>query len=560
MSMKKKTIIECIRSIDKALNGNQWRKKDERKDAAEVIADIKKSAGEELLHICSLMNVTEMQAVILTALVRASGSYRISDDDLAGIIGIDYLEYISFTSDFEGLKQAGFIKYSDRGISISPAAMDAVKQNKPLEPEPLTGLDAREVLSRIKNKLKDLSDEREINQDEFLEYMDFLIHNNKNSVCECCGKYLKNSGDLEIILLYALICRFWFNSDDCVTWDDVEDYYQDGDLSIIRNMFKNEHLTLQKNKVIEPVADGGIFSRDAFHIRDEVKEEIYKDLGYNAEKKDAKNKISASAMLKASDIDAKELFFSKEQQKQIQTLEDLFEETRLNNVMESLKKKGMRTGFTCIFYGAPGTGKTESVYQIARKSGRDIFRIDVSKIKSCWVGESEKNIHRVFEQYRECVKSGGKTPILLFNEADAIFGIRQSGAERAVDKMENSIQNIILQEMEELEGILIATTNLTDNFDKAFDRRFLYKLRFTKPDAKVKSKIWKSMIPELKPSQAKKLAAEFDFSGGQIENIARKKTVAALISGKEPTYAQLREMCLAESISGKPESKKKIGY
>ena len=238
----------------------------------------------------------------------------------------------------------------------------------------------------------------------------------------------------------------------------------------------------------------------------------------------------------------------------------MFEEKRLNNVMESLKKKGLRTGFTCIFYGAPGTGKTESVYQIARKSGRDIFRIDVSKIKSCWVGESEKNIHRVFEQYRECVKSGGKTPILLFNEADAIFGIRQSGAERAVDKMENSIQNIILQEMEELEGILIATTNLTDNFDKAFDRRFLYKLRFTKPDAKVKSKIWKSMIPELKPSQAKKLAAEFDFSGGQIENIARKKTVAALISGKEPTYAQLREMCQAESISGNSESKRKIGY
>ena len=357
-----------------------------------------------------------------------------------------------------------------------------------------------------------------------------------------------------------MIDLFWFDGDDNISWDDLDDFFENNELPFVRNRYKNGALMLLRKNIIEPVADGGIFSRDAFHIRDEVKEEIYKDLGYNAEKKDAKNKISASAMLNASDIDAKELFFSKEQQKQIQTLEDLFEETRLNNVMESLKKKGMRTGFTYIFYGAPGTGKTESVYQIARKSGRDIFRIDVSKIKSCWVVESEKNIHRVFEQYRECVKSGGKTPILLFNEADAIFGIRQSGAERAVDKMENSIQNIILQEMEEMEGILIATTNLTNNFDKAFDRRFLYKLRFTKPDAKVKSKIWKSMIPELKPSQAKKLAAEFDFSGGQIENIARKKTVAALISGKEPTYAQLREMCLAESISGKPESKKKIGY
>ena len=228
--------------------------------------------------------------------------------------------------------------------------------------------------------------------------------------------------------------------------------------------------------------------------------------------------------------------------------------------MESLKKKGMRTGFSCLFYGSPGTGKTESVYQMARKSGRDIFLIDVAKIKSCWVGESEKNIRRVFNQYRECVKSGDKTPILLFNEADAIFGIRQSGAERAVEKMENSIQNIILQEMEDLQGILIATTNLTGNFDKAFDRRFLYKLRFDNPDTKVKSQIWKSMIPELKPSQAKKLAAEFDFSGGQIENIARKKTVAGLISGKEPTYRELREMCKTESINDKTEGKRKIGY
>ena len=69
------------------------------------------------------------------------------------------------------------------------------------------------------------------------------------------------------------------------------------------------------------------------------------------------------------------------------------------------------------------------------------------------------------------------------------------------------------------------------------------------------------MIPELKPSQTKKLAEEFDFSGGQIENIARKKTVASLISGKEPTYKELREMCLAESISSKEtEKRRKIGY
>lgn len=557
--MINKTIIECIGAIDKCCNGKEWRVNDETKEFKAIISNIRKIAGEELKHLCSIMNLSELQVIILAAMVRGSGSYKISGEEIARIIGVDYLEYLSFTSDIEGLKKAGYITMSGLGHSITPAALDAIKHNKPLEAEQTTGLDSRTVLSRLKAKLKDMS-ENEMNQQEFIEYMDFLIENNKNSVCDTCRKYLKNTEEVEKILLYVMSVRFWFCDDDNIIWDDLEDYYEEGDLCLVRNKFKNERLVLQKRKVIEPVAEGGIFSKDAFHIRDEVKEEIFKDLGYTKEKNEDKAKVSASSLIKASDIDAKELFFSKEQQKQFKTLEDLFEENRLKSIMESLRKKGMRTGFSCLFYGAPGTGKTESVYQMARKSGRDIFLIDVSKIKSCWVGESEKNIRRVFNQYRECVKTAGKTPILLFNEADAIFGIRSSGAERAVEKMENSIQNIILQEMEDLEGILIATTNLTGNFDKAFDRRFLYKLRFDNPDTKVKSQIWRSMIPELKPSQAKKLAAEFDFSGGQIENIARKKTVAALISGKEPTFAQLREMCKAEGISDKTGGKRKIGY
>lgn len=99
-----------------------------------------------------------------------------------------------------------------------------------------------------------------------------------------------------------------------------------------------------------------------------------------------------------------------------------------------------------------------------------------------WVGESEKNIKGTFDDYKKKVKQLAKAPILLFNEADAIIGKRQVGAERAVEKMENSILNIILQEIEQLDGILIATTNLPENMDKAFERRFLYKIQFEKPD------------------------------------------------------------------------------
>lgn len=211
----------------------------------------------------------------------------------------------------------------------------------------------------------------------------------------------------------------------------------------------------------------------------------------------------------------------------------------------------MRSGFTCLFYGSPGTGKTESVYQLAKKTGRDIIMADVSKLKSKWVGESEKNLKRLFSNYKSLVESTSVTPILLFNEADAIFGIRKFGAESAVDKMENSLQNIILQEMENLQGILIATTNLTENLDKAFERRFLYKVKFSNPSVDVKCQIWNAMMPQLPEVDAHFLAEKFDFSGGQIENVVRKKTIQAILTGREPEMKDLLTFCCEEIISAR---------
>ena len=156
-------------------------------------------------------------------------------------------------------------------------------------------------------------------------------------------------------------------------------------------------------------------------------------------------------------------------------------------------------------------------------------------------------------------QSGGTVPILLFNEADAIFGIRQSGAERAVDKMENSIQNIILQEMEDLDGILIATTNLTANLDKAFERRFLYKVRFNKPSLEAKVSIWKAMMGELSDKEAIQLANDYDFSGGQIENVSRKKTIRSIIDCAEPSFMEIKKFCDEENMGERPV-RKPIGF
>ena len=187
------------------------------------------------------------------------------------------------------------------------------------------------------------------------------------------------------------------------------------------------------------------------------------------------------------------------------------------------------------------------------------MQVDVSRIKSCWVGESEKNIKSLFDAYREKVKKSFITPILLFNEADAIINKRQEGAERSVEKMENSIQNIILQEMENLDGILIATTNLVQNMDKAFERRFLYKIKFEKPTLEARMHIWHEMIPSLSEFDSRTLASKYDFSGGQIENIARHNTINQILHGdKGNDIDSLISYCDNERLETKES--RKIGF
>ncbi|MDR2478461.1 MAG: ATP-binding protein, partial [Treponema sp.] len=211
--------------------------------------------------------------------------------------------------------------------------------------------------------------------------------------------------------------------------------------------------------------------------------------------------------------------------------------------------------------GVPGTGKTETAFQIARATERNIMQVDISAIKGMYVGETEKHIKAIFDNYRRAVLASEQAPILLFNEADAVIGkrIEFSASSRSVERMENTMQNIILQEIETLEGILIATTNLTVNMDTAFERRFLYRIEFEKPGPEARASIWRSMLPELDSGCTGELAVRFDLSGGQIENIARKCAVRQVLYGAVPAQAELAAFC-REELSGSENSRKTIGF
>jgi len=262
-------------------------------------------------------------------------------------------------------------------------------------------------------------------------------------------------------------------------------------------------------------------------------------------------------LISSTEIKPKKLFFNLDEKEKLEFVEQLLQPDNYSNLIKRLEKSGNKTGIAMLFSGLPGTGKTESVYQIARNTGRDIWRVNISETKSKWFGESERLIKEVFDRYRSLCKDAENKPILLFNEADGVFSTRKQIGDSSVDQTENAIQNIILQELEDLEGILIATTNMTQNLDKAFDRRFLYKIQFRKPVNEARSQIWKIKIPSMAKPIAIKLAQNHDLSGGQIDNIARKFITHNILKGKPPTLLQIEAWCLEESVT---QEIKKIGY
>ena len=543
-----KTIIERMCNI-----ADQMRVVD---DSPTISLGKIKNATTDIKALTKVLEMTPVQVIILTAIVRRASRYHIEASDVAMSLNMDYLKFLTYNDDLEVLRKRGYIRLDKDGDIIVPkSVMNSLKNNHPVEPLPTTGLDADALLFRIKRSLA-IREDDQCTTEEMVEELDSLMEQNPgNSVSRGITKRWESLSVRERAVLYGMIFRYFFLDDDRIYWHDLDDYFEEEELASLKHRYKREGLSLQKKEIIEYAQEEGIASKDCFHIKDDVKDDILADLGGIRQ---TTYKISAARKLEAAGIVRKELFYNPAEGRQVAQLKELMSEARFNEIRAKMKDKCLRTGFTCLFYGSPGTGKTETVYQIARESGRDLFIVDVAKIKSCWVGESEKNIKDVFDKYKATVRAGGTTPILLFNEADAIFGIRQEGAERAVDKMENSIQNIILQEMEDLEGILIATTNLTSNLDKAFERRFLYKIRFDKPSIDARVAIWRSMLPELSEGEAVQLATDFDFSGGQIENIARKRAVKSIIGLEEPSFADVREFCREEGIGNGPV--RKIGF
>ena len=519
-------------------------------------AEAKAEMAAEVKYLAERYGITERQ-VILFCICMERGPRNVDYDDLAHFFDVSNIRILSYANDIDALARRRLLRYRDAKdedrFDIPQPVIKALKRNEVYEMPSRKNLDCAGLFEVIGQMFEDLDDDAILPKDLYGELQVLFKENPQIGFV----KHIKELGHLRLedFLLLLFFCHRLVNKDDDdIRFGQMEDCFLfPSNYVTTKGLLRSGEHPLMTKKLIEHRSEDGMADTTRYKLTEQTKRTFLEELKLNA----AEEKLAD--VIKAKDLREKKMFYVEENQRQVGELQSFFVPENYQRIRERMEQTGFRTGFACLFYGGPGTGKTETVYQLARQTGRDIMVVDVPQIKSKWVGDSEKNIKALFDRYRELVKKAKQTPILLFNEADAIIGIRQQGAQRAVEKMENSIQNIILQEMETLDGIMIATTNLQQNLDKAFERRFLYKIKFEKPTVEARVLIWRTMIPDLSEMDAKTLAAKYDFSGGQIENIARHYTIDSILhDAKEDKLAMLINHCDNERLDD--NNTRRIGF
>jgi SpoVK/Ycf46/Vps4 family AAA+-type ATPase len=193
------------------------------------------------------------------------------------------------------------------------------------------------------------------------------------------------------------------------------------------------------------------------------------------------------------------------------------------------RKLSLGKGVNMLFSGSPGTGKTMAAEVIANDLQLDLYKIDLSQVVSKYIGETEKNLDRIFTLARNA------NGILFFDEADALFG-KRSEVKDAHDRYANIEIAYLLQKMEEYEGITILATNLHQNLDEAFTRRVRFILEFPFPEQEYRLSIWQNIWPKETPlapdMDLNFMAQQFKLAGGNIRNIALAAAFLAAENGQ----------------------------
>ncbi|NCB85453.1 MAG: AAA family ATPase [Bacteroidia bacterium] len=518
-----------------------------------------KKIEAQLKDLANYLDCKEKEALIFAVIFAlfVAQTQRLDTSDIARYLSVDYLELLMYQNDLEGLIKKGLIKaknnlksipYKNANFTIESSILQAIYSNEKIVIENYnTKQNNFDFVSKISNIIE-LRSEEEITTSSLIAEMENLEDEFEEINLVKKLKEIRLN-ELDKLLFYGMcndFLEYGFTHLN-ITLSNTFDSFADK-ICFLRGL-KCEKNRLQEMNLIK--LEGGDFFTDTTLKLTEKGVEIFLE-------EDAKlfTTKSEKNILKPENLTYMELIYDEELKKKVDFLTQSLMSSNHQKLQNRLNQKALPMGITVIFFGAPGTGKTETAYQIAKQTGREIMQVDISQTKSMWFGESEKIIKEVFNDYRKICTQKKNTPILLFNEADAVFGKRKDSSFSNVTQTENALQNIILEEMEKFDGILFATTNLNQNLDVAFERRFLFKLKFDNPSTETKLKIWKDKLPTLAKNEADELARKFAFSGGEIENIIRKISMDEVLNGENVTFEKIIQHCEVEKF----ENRKRVGF
>jgi hypothetical protein len=511
--------LEATRIIHTKLKGSK------------LLPTSKRKVKKQIAMVMEFFGVTEINAILLSSIIQES--FIEGDVDLRQLANHYTIELPQAPLIFqavEELSEGGYIYKDDRrprsNRKVVPLAhvMDAVLKNdsKKLRPRIIAGL--CDIFSEY-NKLQSLRKRGSITPEQFVAQ---VVQVFSRSAHLPAIQYLQSLelSDEEWVMLMFMANMTFQGSETIEVGDAVKEITSDmGEYYDWCARFRTQDLTLFKEELIE-------FSFFEIGIDTDVSlTQVTRERLFASVQAPVMNyfKPKLSQLILPGNTAPIELIHDDTVARNMESIEHSLEKDHYNQLCVKLKERRLRGGFTILLHGHPGTGKTESVYQLARKTNRAVLRLEISQIKAMWVGESEKNLKKVFMEYKQAKRALQHHPILLFNEADAVFGKRRD-VNTSVDQMENSLQNILLQELEEFDGILIATTNLTQNMDTAFDRRFLFKVEFSVPAVETRVKLLQSNFSHLNENDLKEIAARYEFTGSAIENIKRKLIISELLA------------------------------
>lgn len=226
---------------------------------------------------------------------------------------------------------------------------------------------------------------------------------------------------------------------------------------------------------------------------------------------------------------------------ELQSIEAWYNSSRILMEDWGMQKK-LKPGFRVLFYGDPGTGKTLAASLLGKYTKRPVFRVDVSMLVSKYIGETEKQLSKLFD------KAENKNWILFFDEADAIFG-KRTNVKDAHDKYANQEVSYLLQRIETFSGMIILASNFKNNMDKAFTRRFHSCIKFNNPKHEERFRIWEQNLPQqlqLENIDLNQIAQRYELTGSNIMNAIQDVSLKT-IALNNPEYKVSLEMIL-ESI------------